>query len=76
MPIERAYRGDLEPVRSRGLEVSFQLHAVTYVVVNIMLVLIWLASAGGGYFWPVWPIICWFPGLAIHGWLTYGRVRG
>jgi hypothetical protein len=74
MSIEPSGDRDIERSRSRGLETSFQLHAVTYVVVNVMLIAIWLA-VGGGYFWPVWPIITWGPAVAIHGWLTYGRVR-
>jgi hypothetical protein len=75
MPIERAHDGELERSRSRLLEVSFQLHAVTYVVVNVMLIAIWLA-VGGGYFWPIWPLITWGPAVALHGWITYGRVHG
>ncbi len=75
MSIEPTGDYDIEPYRSRGLEVSFQLHAVTYVAVNVMLIAIWLA-AGGGYFWPVWPLITWAPAVAIHGWITYGRVHG
>ena len=36
-----------------------------YVVVNVMLVAIWAAS-GGGYFWPIWPILGWGIGLGCH----------
>lgn len=74
MSIERSDRGEIERSRPRGLEIAFQLHAVTYVVVNLMLVGIWLA-AGGGYFWPIWPIITWGPAVLIQGWVTYGRVH-
>jgi 2TM domain-containing protein len=74
MSIEPASSGEVEHYRSRALEVSFQLHAVTYVVVNLMLIGIW-AAAGAGYFWPVWPLITWAPLVAIHGWLTYGRLH-
>jgi hypothetical protein len=74
MSIERSGSGDVERPRSRALEVSFQLHAVTYVVVNVMLIAIW-AAAGRGYFWPVWPVITWGPAVLIHGWFTYGRVH-
>jgi hypothetical protein len=75
MAIEPSNTGDIERYRSRALEVSFQLNAVTYVVVNLMLIGIW-AAAGAGYFWPIWPLITWGPAVAIHGWLTYGRVHG
>ena len=76
MSIEHSgHGGDLERVRSRALEVSFQLHAVTYLSINIMLIAIW-ALTGAHYFWPVWPLITWGPLLLIHGWITYGRVHG
>jgi len=70
MSLERAAVGDVERYRSRALEVAFQFHAVTYVVVNVMLIAIW-AAVGGGYFWPVWPMITWGSAVVIHGWITY-----
>ena len=42
---------------------GFYIHLVTYVVVNIMLVLIWAFPAGGGYQWFWFPIGGW--GIAI-----------
>ena len=74
MSLEQRDEVDIERPRSRALEISMQLHAVTYVVINAMLIGIW-AAAGAGYFWPIWPLITWAPLLLIHGWLTYGRVR-
>jgi class 3 adenylate cyclase len=35
------------------------------VVVNVMLIGIWAAS-GGGYFWPIWPMLGWGIGLGGH----------
>jgi hypothetical protein len=74
MAIEPSSTGDVERYRSRALEVSMQLHAVTYVVVNAMLVGIW-AMTGADYFWPFWTLVPWGAVLLIHGWLTYGRLR-
>jgi class 3 adenylate cyclase len=48
------------------LRQSFRIHLTVYVLVNIMLIGIWAAS-GGGYFWPVWPMLGWGIGLAGHG---------
>jgi hypothetical protein len=45
--------------RRRG---SFYRALVSYLAVMALLVVIWAAS-GGGYFWPVWPMIGW--GFAI-----------
>jgi len=60
-PGEPAPRG-----RRGGLETSFRIHLAVYVVVNVMLIGIWAAS-GGGYFWPVWPVLGWGIGLGCHG---------
>jgi len=48
------------------LHQSFKIHLTAYLLVNLLLVGIWAAS-GGGYFWPVWPILGWGIGLAAHG---------
>jgi class 3 adenylate cyclase len=50
----------------RALAKSVRIHATIYVVVNLMLIAIWAAS-GGGYFWPIWPILGWGIGLGCHG---------
>ena len=49
---------------------EFRTHVAVYVIVNTMLVVIW-ALSGQGYFWPVWPILGWGVGLALHGWTVF-----
>ena len=51
--------------RRGGLEASVRVHLTTYLVVNAMLIAIW-AAAGGGYFWPIWPILGWGIGVGCH----------
>jgi class 3 adenylate cyclase len=51
--------------RRSALEASVRTHLAIYVVVNVMLVGIWAAS-GGGYFWPIWPILGWGIGVGCH----------
>jgi class 3 adenylate cyclase len=52
--------------RRRGaLETSVRIHLTVYLVVNLGLIAIWAAS-GGGYFWPIWPILGWGIGLGGH----------
>jgi class 3 adenylate cyclase len=52
--------------RRRGaLETSVRIHLTTYLLVNLMLIGIW-AAAGGGYFWPIWPILGWGIGVGCH----------
>ncbi|MCL2386476.1 MAG: 2TM domain-containing protein [Defluviitaleaceae bacterium] len=42
------------------------IHVGIYVAVCIFLVLLHLATDRGGYFWPIWPIMGWGLGVAIH----------
>lgn len=51
---------------------AFQGNVVSFVVVNAFLVGIWAVS-GAGFFWPIFVILGWGVGLAIHGWQVYGR---
>jgi hypothetical protein len=48
---------ELIPV-GRGLWLSVRIHLTVYAIVNVMLIGIWAAS-GGGYFWPIWPLMGW-----------------
>jgi class 3 adenylate cyclase len=48
------------------LSQSFKHHLTVYLLVNVFLIGIWAAS-GAGYFWPIWPILGWGIGLAVHG---------
>ena len=52
---------------------SFKLHLTVYLLVNLFLIGIWAAS-GGGYFWPVWSLLGWGIGVAVHGALAFHRV--
>ena len=49
---------------------GFAVHAAIYVIVNLLLIVVWAVSERG-YFWPIWPILGWGVGLAIHGWIAY-----
>lgn len=44
---------------------EFYQHLTSYAIVMAALVMIWLVS-GGGYFWPIWPMLGWGIGLAFH----------
>src|SRR4029453_19481039 len=42
-------------------------HTLAYVLVNLLLTAVWLAT-GGGFFWPLFPIFGWGIGFAFHVW--------
>ncbi len=51
------------PASRTGRRRHLRQHASVFVLINVLLVAIWAAS-GGGYFWPVWPLVGWGIGLA------------
>jgi hypothetical protein len=52
---------------------DFFRHLTVYVLVNAMLVVIWLLTGrGGGYFWPIWPMLGWGVGVGLHAWAALG----
>jgi hypothetical protein len=55
----------------RAAEAVFQRHAQVYVLVNLFLVGVWVAT-GAGYFWPIWSIMGWGLALGLQGAATYG----
>ena len=52
---------------------AFNTHLAVYAVVNAFLIMIW-GVTGAGYFWPMWPLLGWGVGLAVHAWVTFGHV--
>ncbi|HEX6817982.1 MAG TPA: 2TM domain-containing protein [Ktedonobacterales bacterium] len=50
---------------------AFKLHLVAYLVINALFVVLW-ALSGIGYFWPIFPIVGWGAGVAVHGYCVYG----
>jgi hypothetical protein len=52
---------------------GFRVHATAYVAVNVFLIIIWALTDRGDNFWPIWPLLGWGIGLALHAWGTYGQ---
>lgn len=51
---------------AQGWELAWRIHRGVWGVLTVFFVLIWLFS-GGGYFWPVWPILGIGVSVGIHG---------
>ena len=65
---------ELDPeMRKRALEriearQAWRQHFTVYALIMTLLTVIWLVTGGiGTYFWPVWPMMGWVVGVAIHG---------
>jgi hypothetical protein len=52
---------------------AFIEHARSYVLVNVLLIVIWLVTTPGGYFWPFWPLLGWGIGLVAHAMATFNH---
>ena len=60
--------------RRVGIKMGFYIHALVYVLVNLGLFA--LNGALGGARWSHFPLLGWGLGLAIHGIVTFGSLRG
>jgi 2TM domain len=50
---------------------EFWRHLLVFLLVNAFLVTIWAVTNAGGFFWPIFPMVGWGIGLAMHGWDAY-----
>ena len=53
---------------------AFNLHRSISLILSVFLIMIYLLT-GGGYFWPVWPILALGLSVAIHG-VVFKMVSG
>lgn len=54
-------------------KMGFYVHATVFVLVNLGLAVIGIAS---GRSWYLWPLAGWGLGLAIHGFVTFALLNG
>lgn len=50
---------------------DFKAHVLVYVLVNAFIVLIWVMTNSGSFFWPAFPIGFWGIGVVMNGWDAY-----
>ena len=50
---------------------DFHAHLLVYVLVNSAIVVVWAFTSGGGFFWPVFPMVFWGIGVVMNGWDVY-----
>jgi hypothetical protein len=46
-------------------------HVLVYLMVNTFIVVIWLMTDSGGFFWPLFPIVGWGIGVVMNAWDVY-----
>lgn len=59
-------------VKQLKKQADFRVHLLIYVLVNGFLTVIW-AMNGGGFFWPMFPIVGWGIGVAANAWDAFSR---
>lgn len=60
--------------RSTAAQTLFAVHLRIYLIVNAFLIAVWAVSDSSD-FWPIWPILGWGLGLALHRAITPRRSR-
>lgn len=68
-------RRELAIQRLKGRH-DFRVHLVIYLLVNAALIVLWYVMNAGadgdqGFFWPIFPLVGWGIGLAIHAYTVY-----
>jgi 2TM domain len=62
-----------EAVASLKRKRAFKQSALTYVLVNILLVVIWAVDGTDNFFWPIFVIAGWGTFLGIQAYAAYGQ---
>ncbi|HEY7007635.1 MAG TPA: 2TM domain-containing protein [Jatrophihabitantaceae bacterium] len=47
---------------------DFGTHLLVYVLVNTFIVVIWVITTSGGFFWPIFPMVGWGIGVVMNAW--------
>jgi hypothetical protein len=47
---------------------AFYGHLLVYALVNTTIIVIWALTSGGGFFWPVFPMLGWGIGVVMNAW--------
>ncbi|GLY08115.1 MULTISPECIES: 2TM domain-containing protein [Actinoplanes] len=51
--------------------IGLQIHALCYVVANLIQALVWWLFTPDLHFWPIWSILGWGAGLLAHYWSVH-----
>jgi len=70
---EKVMRKAEEKVKAKR---GFRAHIITYICVNLGLVILFFLKDKGGYFWPGWGMAGWGLGLLAHELSIYVRLPG
>jgi len=54
---------------------AFKLHSSIALMLSVLIVVIYMLTNMGGYFWPIWPVFGHGVSVAIH-WVVYKMVNG
>lgn len=54
---------------------DFWPHLLVYLMVNAFVVVIWAMTDQGGFFWPVFLMVAWGIGVAMHAWDAFLGTR-
>ena len=55
---------------------GLRIHLLCYIAANVIQVLVWWLFTPEQHFWPIWSIVGWGAGLAIHAWVVRSTSRG
>jgi signal transduction histidine kinase len=70
-----AYPSPASPEAKFRRHQALNLHAGSFIVVNVLLFVIWAAATPGRYYWPFWAFLPLAGALGVHAWTNYVLAR-
>ena len=59
----------------KAMRWGLRIHLFWYILANLAQVLLWGILTPDYFFWPLWSILGWGIGLAIHAWVIRSKFR-
>ncbi|WP_329241088.1 2TM domain-containing protein [Streptomyces sp. NBC_01478] len=59
----------------KAMRWGLRIHLFWYIFANLAQVLLWGILTPDHFFWPLWSILGWGIGLAIHAWVIRSKFR-
>jgi len=56
---------------ANAIKWGLRIHLLSYVLANLVQVVLWWLLTPEHFFWPLWSIVAWGIGLAFHIWAVY-----
>jgi uncharacterized membrane protein len=72
-PTDTSVQRRQEAIERLEKRTGFWQHLIAYTLINGLIIGAWFVIAGGGLFWPIFPLFGWGIGLVFHAMEAFRR---